>query len=283
MWFGVVTLFPELIAAMGDHGVFGRARRSGHIVVESFNPRDHATNRHGTVDDKPYGGGPGMVMMAEPLLAAINEARAAASKACQTEAQVLLLSPAGKVFDQQTARNLAEHKALVLVCGRYEGVDQRVIDLAIDGELSVGDFVVSGGELPALLVMDAIARLAEGTIGNPDSLNFESHLDGLLEYPQYTRPENVASLRVPAVLLSGDHQAVAQWRRQAALVTTFDRRPDLLAGAGGLVSTQDRALLESALNARALDAQALEESVLEQRTLEERALQGRQDNKPIGS
>jgi len=263
MWFGVITLFPELIAAIGEHGVFGRARRSGHIVVETFNPRDHARDRHGTVDDKPYGGGPGMVMMAEPLLAAINEARVAARQACQMEARVFLLSPAGKVFDHRTAKNLVEHKALVLVCGRYEGVDQRVIDLAVDGEISVGDFVVSGGELPALLVMDAVARLADGTIGNPDSLNFESHLDGLLEYPQYTRPENVASLRVPAVLLSGDHQAVARWRRQAALLTTFERRPELLAGASALASMQDRALLGEAL--------------------EKKALQGRQKKGPIGS
>ena len=250
MWFGVVTLFPELISAVGAYGVFGRAQRAGHITVETFNPRDHATDRHGTVDDKPYGGGPGMVMMAEPLLAAINEARLAARKKCQVEPKVILLSPAGKSFNHQTARDLVEQTALILVCGRYEGVDQRVIDLAVDTELSVGDFVVSGGELPALLVMDAVARLAEGTIGNPDSLNFESHLDGLLEYPQYTRPENVASLRVPTVLLSGDHQAVAQWRRQAALLTTFDRRPELLAGAGALAAKQDRGLLDKALRDR---------------------------------
>ena len=250
MWFGVITLFPELISAVGVHGVFGRAQRAGHIVVETFNPRDHATDRHGTVDDKPYGGGPGMVMMAEPLLAAINEARIAARKVCEVEAQVILLSPAGMTFTHQTARHLVDQRALILVCGRYEGVDQRVIDLAVDTEISVGDFVVSGGELPALLVMDAIARLAEGTIGNPDSLNFESHLDGLLEYPQYTRPENVASLRVPTVLLSGDHQAVAQWRRQAALVTTFDRRPELLAGSGALASKQDRVLLDKVLQDR---------------------------------
>lgn len=247
MWFGVVTLFPELIAAVGIHGVFGRAQRAGHVVVETFNPRDHATNRHGTVDDKPYGGGPGMVMMAEPLLAAIHDARVAAQKACQVEAQVILLSPAGKTFNHQTARHLVEQNALILVCGRYEGVDQRVIDLAVDNEMSVGDFVVSGGELPALLIMDAVARLAEGTIGNPESLNFESHLDGLLEYPQYTRPENVVGLRVPAVLLSGDHAAVERWRRQAALLTTFDRRPELLAGAGAMASKQDRGLLDKAL------------------------------------
>lgn len=252
MWFGVVTLFPELISAVGEHGVFGRAQRSGHIVVETFNPRSHVTDRHGTVDDKPYGGGPGMVMMAEPLLAAIDAARTAAREACGVAARVILLSPAGKTFNHQTARHLVDHQALVLVCGRYEGIDQRVIDLVVDSEVSVGDFVVSGGELPALLVMDAVARLAEGTVGNPDSLNFESHLDGLLEYPQYTRPENVASLRVPAVLLSGDHKKVEQWRRQAALLTTFDRRPELLASAGVLASMQDRVLLASSLQERTL-------------------------------
>jgi len=253
VWFGVVTLFPELISAVSAHGVFGRAQRAGHIVVETFNPREHATDRHGTVDDKPYGGGPGMVMMAEPLLAAIHEARLAARSRCGVEPKVILLSPVGRAFNHQAARDLLEQSALILVCGRYEGVDQRVIELAVDEEISIGDFVVSGGELPALLVMDAIARLADGTIGNPDSLNFESYLDGLLEYPQYTRPENVASLRVPTVLLSGDHQAVEKWRRQAALLTTFDRRPELLAGAGAMASKQDRVLLDKALQDRRND------------------------------
>ena len=250
MWFGVVTLFPELITAVVTHGIFGRAQRSGRVTVQTFNPRSHAVDRHGTVDDKPYGGGAGMVMMAEPLLAAIEEARMAALEATGQAARVILMSPAGQRFDHQSAQELVDVPAVVLVCGRYEGIDQRVIDLAIDQQISVGDFVVSGGEVPALLVMDAIARLADGTVGNPESLKFESHLDGLLEYPQYTRPEIVAGMSVPEVLLSGDHKKVELWRRREALLMTFDHRPDLLAGASILASTADRAGLVMALAER---------------------------------
>lgn len=247
MWFGVVTLFPELIQAATPFGIFGRAVRDGRVSMTCFNPRDHAVDRHGTVDDKPYGGGAGMVMLAEPLLASVAEARAEAVRLGLADTPVLLLSARGETFTQGKAAALQRSGGLILVCGRYEGVDQRFIDTAVDGELSVGDFVVSGGEVPALLVMDAISRLEEGVIGNPESLSVESHLDGLLEYQQYTRPEIVAGLKVPQDLLSGDHLRIARWRRQSALLTTFERRPGLLAGSPLLEDAEDRRLLTQAL------------------------------------
>jgi tRNA (guanine37-N1)-methyltransferase len=250
MWFGVVTLFPELIEATIPYGIFGRAAKAGQVTIECFNPRQHAVDRHGTVDDKPYGGGAGMVLLAEPLLAAINDARDAAGRRGLVDVPVIVLSARGETFDHSAAARLGAHAGLILVCGRYEGLDQRVIDLVADAELSIGDFVVSGGELPALLVMDAITRLDKGVVGNPESLAFESHLDGLLEYPQYTRPENVAGLQVPEALLSGDHQRIERWRRQAALLTTFDRRPECLAGTRSMEHALDRKLLSEALAAR---------------------------------
>ncbi len=254
LWFGVVTLFPEMVTEAANFGVFRRAQEGGAVQVEAFNPRDDATDRHRTVDDKPYGGGPGMVMMAEPLLAAIGRARQAAAAWGDDAAPVLLMSPQGPVFDQRRAQAMADRSGgFILVCGRYEGVDQRVIELAVDGELSVGDFVVSGGELPALVVMDAISRLIEGTIGNPDSLLSESHLDGLLEYPQYTRPEFVEGLGVPSELLSGDHKRVADFRRKAALGRTLDRRPELLLEGEVLADQSDRRLLKDLLVERTTD------------------------------
>ncbi len=247
LWFGVVTLFPEMIEQAAGHGVFRRACEAGGVTLATFNPRDHARDRHGTVDDKPYGGGPGMVMMAEPLLAAIDEARAAAT-AWGAQAEVLLMSPQGARFTQSHAQVLAQQAgAYVLVCGRYEGIDERVLALAVDAEISVGDYVLSGGELPALTVMDAVARLIEGNLGNPESLLSESHLDGLLEYPQYTRPEIVRGLGVPVELLSGDHKRVADFRRQQAMVRTLERRPELLLEAGTLRDPQDRRLLAEVL------------------------------------
>jgi tRNA (guanine37-N1)-methyltransferase len=247
MWFGVVTLFPALIESAIPFGIFGRAVRDGRIQVECFNPRDHAVDRHGTVDDKPYGGGAGMVMLAEPLIASVADARRAATVRGLTDVPVILLSARGQTFQQDQAGKLSEHDGLILVCGRYEGVDQRFIDMAVDAELSLGDFVVSGGEVPALLVMDAISRLEIGVVGNPESLEVESHLDGLLEYQQYTRPENVAGLGVPQELLSGDHARITEWRRKSALLTTFERRPELLAGSALLEDPAERARLVAAL------------------------------------
>lgn len=241
MWVGVVSLFPELIRGIAAVGVLGRALREGGLAMEVFNPRDHATDRHGTVDDRPYGGGPGMVMLAEPLLASIGEAKSKAPSA----ARVVCLSPQGKRLDQAGVERLAGQTSLVLVTGRYEGIDERVLQLAVDEEVSIGDYVLTGGELPAMVLIDAISRLLPGTLGNSESALSESHLDGLLEYPHYTRPETVAGLKVPAVLLSGDHAAVEKWRRAQALGRTWRRRPELLARRR--LSDKDAALLEAEL------------------------------------
>ena len=241
MWVGVVSLFPDLIRGIAAVGVLGRALKQGGLALEVFNPRDHATDRHATVDDRPYGGGPGMVMLAEPLLASIGEAKSRAP----SPATVVCLSPQGKRLDQAGVQRLAGETSLVLVAGRYEGIDDRVLQLAVDEEVSIGDYVLTGGELPAMVLIDAMSRLLPGTLGNSESALSESHLDGLLEYPHYTRPETVAGLKVPAVLLSGDHAAVENWRRAQALKRTWQRRPELLASRQ--LSDQDAALLEAQL------------------------------------
>ncbi len=241
MWVGVVSLFPDLIRGIAAVGVLGRALKQGGLAIEVFNPREHATDRHATVDDRPYGGGPGMVMLAEPLLASIGEAKSRAP----SPARVVCLSPQGKRLDQAGVERLAGETSLVLVAGRYEGIDDRVLQLAVDEEVSIGDYVLTGGELPAMVLIDAMSRLLPGTLGNSESALSESHLDGLLEYPHYTRPETVAGLKVPAVLLSGDHAAVEKWRRAQALKRTWVRRPELLARRQ--LSDQDAALLEAQL------------------------------------
>lgn len=241
MWFGIVSLFPEMFRVATESGVLGRAVTSGVLAVEVFNPREFATDRHRTVDDRPYGGGPGMVMMVEPLLAAIDAARQAAP----APARVIYLSPQGRPLDQNRVQSLAQESAVILLAGRYEGVDERVIELAVDEELSIGDYVLTGGELPAMVVLDAVSRQLPGTLGNAASSVEESHLDGLLDYPHYTRPENVGGRVVPPELLTGDHGAVARWRRQQALWRTWQRRPEMLVGRDW--SAQDRDLLTAAL------------------------------------
>ena len=214
----VITLFPEMFEGPLRESILGRARERGLLEVGLHDLREYATDRHRVVDDAPYGGGAGMVLKAEPLAAAISDLRG-------SDARVILLSPRGRVFRQDVARELAGEKHLVLVCGRYEGVDERVRAF-VDDELSVGDYVLTGGELAAMVLIDAIARLIPGVI-EAASLEHESHSAGLLEYPQYTRPAEFASLRVPEVLLSGDHQAILAWRREEARRLTRDRRPDL--------------------------------------------------------
>lgn len=252
MWIGVVTLFPEMFGAVRDAGVVGRAVRTGVLDLDLFNPRDHATDRHRTVDDRPYGGGPGMVMQVEPLLAAIAAAQAswqgvaAAAGLPDGPAPVIYLTPQGETLTQRRARALADLPAAILLAGRYEGVDERVVRLAVDQELSIGDYVLSGGELPAMVVIDAVARLLPGSLGNVASALEESHLDGLLDYPHYTRPEIAGGLAVPAELLSGDHAVVRRWRRKQALGRTWQRRPELLAGREW--SAEDRALLAEFLS-----------------------------------
>jgi tRNA (guanine37-N1)-methyltransferase len=251
--FTVVTLLPELIESALAAGVVGRAREAGVIAVDTVNPRDFTTDRHRTVDDTPYGGGPGMVMKAEPLLAAI--ARAAgpdAGSLTGAPAHRILLSPAGALLTQDRARALAALPHVVLVCGRYEGVDERVIELAIDEQLSIGDYVLSGGEPAAVVVIDAVARHVPGVLGEATSLDDESHAAGLLEYPQYTRPLELVvaseSRAVPAILTSGNHAAIAAWRRRQAIERTAQRRPDLFARFAP--SAADRKLLPPPLHTR---------------------------------
>ena len=220
----VITLFPEEFRPLVGLGVTGRAIGSGQVQLELLNPRDYARDRHRTVDDRPYGGGPGMVMAVEPLRSTIRAARERAGG----QAQVSLLSPQGRRLDQAVVQELARRQQLILVCGRYEGIDERLIELEIDEEWSLGDYVLSGGELAAAVVIDAVTRLLPGVLGDEQSAAQDSFTEGLLDCQHYTRPEEVEGLAVPAVLLSGDHGAIERWRRQQALGRTWLRRPDLL-------------------------------------------------------
>lgn len=234
----VVSLFPEEVLSVGRFGVVGRAVDAGLVTLGAVNPRDHAADIHRTVDDRPYGGGPGMVMRCEPLGAAIREAKHRAGPG----ARVICLSPQGRRFEQSLARELAGLPAMVLVAGRYEGIDERLLDSDIDDELSIGDFVLSGGEIAAMAVIDATVRLLPGVLGAQESAQQDSFEDGLLDCPHYTRPESVGGVRVPAVLLSGDHAAIARWRLKQALGRTWERRPDLLAGRA--LTGEERELLD---------------------------------------
>ena len=231
----VVTIFPELVEPFRSKALLGAACAQGIVDLRSHDLRDWTRDRHRTVDDTPYGGGPGMVMKPEPLVEAIEALAGAketpASGTDRRTARVLLLSPQGRRLDQTRVEELAQESHLVLVCGRYEGVDQRVIDLAVDEEVSIGDYVLAGGELPALVLIEAVTRLLPGVMGNPASAEAESFQHGLLEGPQYTRPAVYRGREVPAVLRSGDHAEVARWRAERARETTTWRRPDLL-GAG---------------------------------------------------
>lgn len=222
----VVTLFPQMVETLAEWGIVGRAVAADLLSLGTWNPRDYAADRHRSVDDRPYGGGPGMVMMAQPLRAAIRGARSAGDNS-----RVLYLSPQGRPFDQARARALAdEGRDLVLVAGRYEGIDERVLDTEVDEEISIGDYVLSGGELAALVVVDAVTRLLPGALGDEESARQDSFADGLLDCAHYTRPREVDGLSVPEVLLSGDHRAIGEWRSRQALVRTWRKRPDLLDG-----------------------------------------------------
>jgi tRNA (guanine37-N1)-methyltransferase len=219
----VITLFPEMIREQVRYGIQGRAIDKGLLQVATWNPRDYSLDRHGSVDDRPYGGGPGMVMQVQPLRAALHAARADGDPA-----PVIYLSPQGSRFDQARARELAGRQRLILLAGRYEGIDERVIDLEVDEELSIGDYVLSGGELPALVVMDAVTRLLPGALGDADSAGQDSFMDGLLDYPHYTRPEEINGMQVPDVLVGGHHAEIRRWRYKQALGRTWLRRPDML-------------------------------------------------------
>ncbi len=220
----VVTIFPDMVLTIAEYGVVGRAAQRGLISLECQNPRDFTVDAHRTVDDRPYGGGPGMVMKYEPAAAAI----VCAKDHLPAGSPVVCLSPQGAVFDQATAQRLAGLPGLVLLAGRYEGIDERLIESQVDEELSLGDFVLSGGEIAAMVVIDAVARLLPGVLGDAASASQDSFMDGLLDYPHYTRPEETDGRRVPEVLLSGDHARIAKWRYQQALGRSFQRRPDLV-------------------------------------------------------
>ena len=220
----VVTIFPEMVSTMARFGVIGRAIENGQVALGCKNPRDFATDAHRTVDDRPYGGGPGMVMKFEPTAAAL----AAASAEQPEGAPVVCLTPQGRQFDQSMARRFASLPGLTLLAGRYEGIDERLIDTHVDEELSLGDFILSGGEIAAMAVIDAVGRLIPGVLGDEDSAQQDSFMRGLLDYPHYTRPENVGGEQVPEVLLSGDHARIATWREKEALGRSFVRRPDLI-------------------------------------------------------
>jgi tRNA (guanine37-N1)-methyltransferase len=233
--FELLTLFPRMVELPLRESILGKAQERGHLAIGVSDIRDFATNKHKNTDDAPYGGGAGMVMKPEPLVACIEAARTRVPAA-----QVLLMSPRGRPFTQAIARELAAAPHLILVCGRYEGVDERVMGF-IDGELSVGDFVLTGGEFAALCVVDAVARLLPGVLGNETSAGAESFEGGLLEHPQYTRPPEFRGLKVPDVLLSGNHAEVARWRRKKSLEATKERRQDLFANLE--LSGLDRRLL----------------------------------------
>ena len=218
----LITLFPEMFTAL-QQGIIGRAQQQGLIKLSFWNPRDYATDKHRTVDDRPYGGGPGMVMKVEPLRDAIHVAKAATPTA-----KVIYLSPQGRLVNQSVIKELSLYESLILVAGRYEGIDERLIASDIDEEWSIGDYIVTGGELPAMVMIDAITRLIPGALGDETSATQDSFSAGLLDYPHYTRPEQYLGVRVPVVLMSGDHEAIRRWRLKQSLGRTWLRRPELL-------------------------------------------------------
>ena len=220
----VISQFPDMLAGVRDYGITGRAVKQGMLQLACWNPRDYTRDKHRTLDDRPYGGGPGMVMMVEPLRDAILAAKAWTG----AQAPVIYLSPQGRPLNQNGVKELARLESMVLVAGRYEGIDERLLDTVIDQEWSIGDYVLSGGELPAMVLIDAVTRLLPGALGHDQSAQQDSFTEGLLDCPHYTRPEEFEGRRVPEVLLSGDHQRIRRWRLKQALGRTWLKRPDLL-------------------------------------------------------
>ena len=234
----VLTLFPEMFNGILDCSIIARARERGLVKIQLHDIRTHTHDKHHVVDDYPYGGGAGMVLKPEPIFEAVEAIKAELG---QSAVPVILLSPQGRLFDQSVAVNLSRHDNIILICGHYEGVDERVGEYLATDEISIGDYLLSGGEIAAMAVTDCLVRLIPGVLGSEESLNEESHVDGLLEYPQYTRPETFRGWVVPSVLLSGDHGEVARWRRQQSLLRTSKRRPDLIEKA--VLSKDDRKFL----------------------------------------
>ena len=223
MRIAVISIFPEMLRAITDFGVTRRAVKNGLIEIHCINPRDFAYDKHQKVDERPFGGGPGMLMMVQPLRDAILKA-----KELLPEASVIYLSPQGRVFSHGAAVEMAERREIIFLCGRYEGIDERVIESLVDEEWSIGDYVLSGGELAAMVMIDALSRMIPGVLGDQESAAEDSFVRGLLDYPQYTRPEEIDGMRVPEVLLSGNHQEIRKWRLGMSLARTYERRPDIL-------------------------------------------------------
>jgi tRNA (guanine37-N1)-methyltransferase len=244
MRFDILTLFPALFSGVFEESIIKRAVESGLVTIAVHNIRDHATGKHRITDDEPYGGGGGMVMKAGPIFRAVEAVLGgeALPEDSSDPTQVVLLSPAGRLFNQAVAREFAARERLLLICGRYEGVDERVREHLASDEISVGDYVLSGGEIPAMVIVEAVTRLLPGALGDPLATVRDSHASGLLEHPHYTRPAVFRGWAVPEVLLSGHHAEVDRWRRQQSLLRTYQRRPDLLAGAD--LSAEDREFLQ---------------------------------------
>lgn len=235
MHFGLVSLFPEMFRSLEEFGVVGRAAKKGIISLDCWNPRDFTHDKHRTVDDRPYGGGPGMLMKVQPLQDALHEAKSSMLKRIEQGAgtrpvslRTIYLSPQGVRFDHAKATELAAYDGVICVCGRYEGVDERLIESEIDEEISIGDFVLSGGELASMVLLDAVSRLVPGVLGHSESANEDSFANGLLDCPHYTRPEEFMGKPIPDVLKSGNHEKIRRWRLKQSLGRTWQRRPDLL-------------------------------------------------------
>lgn len=247
MQFDVITLFPEMFAALTQSGVTRRAFEQQLCRLDLWNPRDFTTDRHRTVDDRPYGGGPGMVMLAKPLAAAIAAAKQRQANVNLPPSKVIYLSPQGRKLTHQGVLEFSQLPGMILLCGRYEAIDQRLIDTCVDDEISIGDFVLSGGELPAMALMDAVIRLLPGALHDDSSALQDSFVNGLLDCPHYTRPENFDGLAVPPVLLGGHHAEIEKWRRQESLRASMQKRPELIVAAreAGLLSRADEKFLSS--------------------------------------
>ncbi|GAA5647001.1 tRNA (guanosine(37)-N1)-methyltransferase TrmD [Vibrio proteolyticus] len=239
MWVGVISLFPEMFRSVTDYGVTGQAVKKGLLSVACWNPRDFTHDKHRTVDDRPYGGGPGMLMMVQPLRDAID----AAKQASPGKTKVIYLSPQGRKLDQQGVEELATNENLLLICGRYEGVDERIIQSEVDEEWSIGDFVMTGGEIPAMTLIDSVSRFIPGVLGDFASAEEDSFANGLLDCPHYTRPEMLDGIEVPAVLKSGNHKDIRRWRLKQSLGRTWLRRPELLENLA-LTDEQEQLLAE---------------------------------------
>ena len=235
----IMTLFPEMCEAVMSESIIGRARRAGKVEIECHNIRDYSGNKHNKVDDTPYGGGMGMVMSATPIYNCFN---ALYDEKTEQKPHLIYLSPKGKTFNQAKAVELSKKERIVLLCGHYEGIDERVIESMVDEEISIGDFVLTGGELPALTVADAVCRMLPGVLADDICFTEESHFEGLLEYPQYTKPEEWQGMRVPEVLMSGHHANIKKWRREKAIEITLERRPDMLEKAN--LTDKERAALK---------------------------------------